>query len=62
MSGAHAHWVGSLDTPNHATKGKNCTKWTGWLITLLIDFQRLNFAKLKILACMLHRGLHLCHN
>ena len=29
MSGAHAHWVGSLDTPSHATKGKKCAKGTG---------------------------------
>jgi len=40
MSGVHAHWVGSLDTPSHATKGKKCAKGTGSLITLLIDFQR----------------------
>src|SRR6218665_2565564 len=26
MSGAHAHWVGSLDIPSHATKGKKCDK------------------------------------
>ena len=37
MSGVHAHWAGSLDTPSHATKGKKCAK--GFLKTLLIDFQ-----------------------
>ena len=38
ISGAHAHWVGSLDTPSHATKGKKCANGTGSLITLLLDF------------------------
>jgi len=38
ISGAHAHWVGSLDTPSHATKEKKCANETGSLITLLIDF------------------------
>src|SRR6218665_171779 len=38
ISGAHAHWVGSLDTPSHATKGNKCDNWTVSLITLLIDF------------------------
>src|SRR6218665_1902167 len=36
MSGAHAHWVRSLDTPSHArpTEGKRCANGTGSLITL----------------------------
>src|SRR6218665_1924915 len=34
MSGAHAHWVGSLDTSSHAIKGKKCANGTGSLITL----------------------------
>src|SRR6218665_1646584 len=34
MSGAHAHWVRSLGTSIHATKGKKCAKGTGSLITL----------------------------
>jgi len=38
MSGAHAHWVRSLDTPSHTTKGEKFAKGTGSLITLLIDF------------------------
>ena len=29
ISGARAHWVGSLDTPSHATKGKKCANGTG---------------------------------
>src|SRR6218665_3719140 len=35
ISGAHAHWVGSLDTPSHVTKGKKSAKGTGSLIALL---------------------------
>jgi len=38
ISSAHAHWVGSLDTPSHAIKGKKCANGTGSLITPLIDF------------------------
>jgi len=34
MSGAHEHWVESLDTPSHATKGKKFANGTGSLITL----------------------------
>src|SRR6218665_2304893 len=34
MSGAYAHWVGSLDNPSHSTKGKKCSNRTGSLITL----------------------------
>ena len=34
MSGAHAHWVGSLDTSSHTTKGKKYANGTGSLITL----------------------------
>src|SRR6218665_796363 len=29
ISGAHAHWVGSLDTCSHATKGNKCANGTG---------------------------------
>ena len=34
MSDAHAHWVGSLDTSSHATKGKKCVNETGSLKAL----------------------------
>src|SRR6218665_942271 len=29
----HSHWIGSLDTSSHATKGKKCVNGTGSLIT-----------------------------
>jgi len=51
MSGAHAHWVGSLDTPSHATKGKKCAKGTGSIWDRTVDgtldaaFYILNYAK-----------------
>jgi len=36
MSGAHAHWVWSLDTQSHATEGKKCANGTGSLIVLYL--------------------------
>ena len=32
MSGAHAHWVGSLDTSSHAIKEKKCSNGTGYRV------------------------------